>query len=175
MTGLARGRGRGGRGGNATPASVRGERAAHAIYGSIVVLAVIAAEQDTEIRPREVIASVLGVAVVTALAELYADYIGGTIRAGRHPTATERDIAFKNVAIGFLTAIIPVVYFVLAAVDLMRLDTAFDAAVWTGVGVLGAYAVVANLLSGFSIARSLLIGLGFAALGATLVLLKVVF
>jgi hypothetical protein len=139
------------------------------------VLAVIAAEQDTDIRPREVIASVLGVAVVTALAELYADYIGGTIRAGRHPTSAERDIAFKNVAAGFLTAIIPVVYFVLAALDVMRLEVAFDAAVWTGVGVLGAYALVANLLAGFSVARSVLIGLGFTALGATLVVLKVIF
>jgi hypothetical protein len=175
VTGLARGRGRGGRGGSPTSASARGERAAHAIYGSIVVLAVIAAEQDTEIRAREVIASVLGVAIVTALAELYADYIGGTIRAGRHPTSGERDIAFKNVAIGFLTAIIPVAYFVLSAAGLMRLEVAFDFAVWTGVGVLGAYALVANLMAGLSFARSLLIALGFTALGAALVVLKVLF
>jgi hypothetical protein len=159
----------------AAAARTRGERAAHAIYGSIVVLAVIVAEQDTSIDAGEVIASVLGVAVVTALAELYADYIGGTIRASRHPTATERDIAFKNVAVGFLTAIIPVVYFVLAALDVMSLDTAFDAAIWTGVGVLGAYALIANFLAGFTLARSLLIGAGFTALGAALVLLKVIF
>ncbi len=139
------------------------------------MLAVIVAEQDTSIEAGEAIASVLGVAVVTALAELYADYIGGTIRAGRHPTATERDIAFKNVAMGFLTAIIPIVYFVLAAVDVMRLDTAFDFAIWTGVGVLGAYALVANLLAGFSVRRSVLVGLCFTACGAALVALKVIF
>lgn len=174
MTGTARGRGRGGRGTNDEAAAVRGERAAHAIYGSIVVLAVIVAVQDAA-GAGEVIASVIGAAFVTALAEVYADYIGGTIRAGRHPTSAERDIAFKNVAIGFLTAIIPVVYFVLAALDMMGLNAAFDAAVWTGVGVLGTYALIANLLAGFSFARSLLIGLGFTALGATLVVLKVLF
>lgn len=133
------------------------------------------AEQDTSIEAGEVIASVVGVAVVTALAELYADYIGGTIRASRHPTATERGIAFKNVAVGFLTAIVPVVYFVLAAFDVMKLDTAFDAAIWTGVGVLGLYAFVANRLAGMSMARSVLIGVGFTSLGAALVALKVVF
>jgi hypothetical protein len=139
------------------------------------VLAVILAEEDTDIGAAEAIASVIGAAVVTALAELYADYIGGTIRARRHPTAVERDLAIKNVAIGFLTAIVPVIFFVLAALDVMRLDAAFDAAVWTGVGVLGAYAVAANLIAGFSVRRSVIIGLGFTALGATLVVLKVVF
>jgi hypothetical protein len=153
----------------------RGERAAHAIYGSIIVLAVIVAEEDTAIDSGEVIASVLSVAVVTALAEMYADYIGGTIRAARHPTAGERGVAFGNIAAGFLTAIVPVVYFVLSAAGAMRLETAFDAAIWTGVGVLGAYAVVANRLAGFSVARSLLTGLGFTVLGASLVALKAVF
>ncbi len=133
------------------------------------------AEQDTSIEAGEVIASVLGVAVVTALAELYADYIGGTIRAARHPTGAERDIAFRNVAVGFLTAILPVIYFILAALDVMKLDTAFDAAIWTGVGVLGVYAFVANRLAGMSMVRSTLIGIGFTSLGAALVALKVVF
>jgi hypothetical protein len=139
------------------------------------VLAVIVAEEDTSIGANEVIASVVGVAVVTALAELYADYIGGTIRASRHPTAAERGIAFKNVAAGFLTAVVPVVYFILAEAGAMTLETAFGAAIWTGVGVLGAYAVVANRLAGFSLARSLGVGLFFTALGAALVALKAIF
>jgi hypothetical protein len=152
----------------------RGERAAHAIYGSIIVLAVIVAEQDTSIDGSEVIASVIGVAVVTAMAELYADYIGGTIRAARHPTSAERGIAIKNVIAGFLTAIVPAAYFVLSEAGAMSLDAAFDAAIWTGVAVIGAYAVIANRLAGFSLARSLLVGIGFAALGASLVALKAI-
>lgn len=171
----ARGRRRGGRE-QATEADARrGERAAHAIYGSIVVLAVIVAEQDTSIDAGEVIASVVGVAVVTALAELYADYVGGTIRASRHPTKAEWSGALRSVAIGFLTAILPVVYFIFAAAGTIGLEAAFDAAIWTGVGVLGLYAFVANRRAGFSLARSLLVGLGFTALGAVLVGLKVLF
>jgi hypothetical protein len=117
----------------------------------------------------------VSVAVVTAFAELYADYIGGTIRAARHPTSGERGIALRNIAAGFLTALVPVVYFILAAAGAMRLDAAFNAAIWTGVGVLGAYAVVANRLAGFSLSRSLLVGFGFTALGASLVALKAAF
>jgi hypothetical protein len=152
----------------------RGERAAHAIYGSIIVLAVIVAESDTSIDPEEVIASVVTVATVTALAEIYTDYIGGTIRAARHPTSAEQRIAFRNIVAGFLTALAPVVYFVLSAAGAMRLEVAFDAAIWTGVGLLGAYAVVANRLAGLSVARSLLAGLGFTILGASLVALKAI-
>jgi hypothetical protein len=139
------------------------------------VLAVLVAEQDTSIEASEVIGSVVGVAVVTALAELYADYIGGTIRAGRHPTEAERGVALRNIAAGFLTAILPVVYFILAEAEVMELDSAFDAAIWTGVGVLGLYAVVANRLAGFSLWRSLLVGTGFTLLGASLVALKAAF
>jgi hypothetical protein len=150
----------------------RGERAGHAIYGSIVVLAVIIAEKDNAVTAGEAIATVVGAAVVTALAELYADYIGATIRRRRHPNETEMHLYLGEIAAGFFTALIPVVFFILAELDVIGLDAAFDIAVWTGVAILGAYAVVANLLAGLSVARSLLIGLGFTAVGAALVVLK---
>ncbi len=153
---------------------IRGERAAHAIYGLIVVLAVMIVEADTTITTRQAIGTIIGAATITALAELYADYIGATIRARRHLTKSERDVEFRNIAIGFMTALLPVGFFVLAALDVIELQTAFDAAIWTGVGLLGSYAVVANRLAGFSIRRSLLIGLAFTLLGASLVILKAV-
>lgn len=152
----------------------RGERAAHAIYGSIVVLAVIVALDDTDVTAGETIGTVVGAAVITALAELYADYIGAVIRHQRHLTSAEREFELQSIAVGFLTALTPVVFFVLAALGLMDLASAFDAAVWTGVVVLGAYAVIANRFAGIGIGRSILIGAGFTALGALLVGLKVV-
>jgi hypothetical protein len=63
---------------------------------------------------------------------------------------------------------------VLALLDAISLQSAFDAAIWTGVGLLGAYAVVANRLAGLSPGHSLLIGLAFTMLGAGLVVLKAV-
>jgi hypothetical protein len=156
------------------PDRQRGDRAAHAIYGSIIVLAVIIAENDTAVSAGEAIGSVIGAASVTALAQLYADYIGATIRSHRHPTEPEQRATIGNVLAGFATAVLPVGFLILAAVGAMDLDVAFDCAVWTGVAVLGAFALVANRLAGFSIGRSVLVGTGFTLLGAFLVLLKTV-
>ena len=156
------------------PDRERGDRAAHAIYALIVVLAVIIAEADTGISAREAIGSAVGAAVVTATAELYADYIGAMIGGRRHLTERERSFEIRTITAGFVTALLPVTFFILAAAGAIDLESAFDAAIWTGVGLLGAYAVVANRVAGLPLGRSLLIGAGFAALGALLVLLKVV-
>ncbi len=139
-----------------------------------MVLAVLVVQADTAITAREAIGTVLGAAVITALAELYADYIGATIRSRRHLTSEERSFEARNIAYGFLTALAPVVFLVLAGLDVLELQTAFDLAIWTGVGLLGVYAVVANHLAGFSLRRSLAIGLAFTALGAVLVALKAI-
>lgn len=148
------------------------ERSRHAIYGSVIVLAVIIALDETAIKPREAIASVLGAAIATVLAEIYADYLAGTIRAGRAPTKKERNLAFTDAAAGTVAAILPIAFFVLAALGVMEMPAAFDAAVWTGVAVVGFYAFAANRLGGMGITRSVLAGIAFAALGAILVLIK---
>jgi hypothetical protein len=150
----------------------RGERAVHTIYGSVVVLAVIVAARGSDVTAGEAIASVVGAAVVTALAEIYADYIGATITARRHPTPRERETTIRNFGFGFLAAISPVVFFILAALGVIRLDVAFDIAVWTGVAVLGGYATVAHRLAGNALGPSLAVGLFFSAIGAFLVGLK---
>jgi uncharacterized membrane protein YbhN (UPF0104 family) len=69
------------------------QRVSHASYGSIVVLAVILALEGRTDDPWEVLASVLGAAVATALAEIYADYLGATIRRHRRLTREERHTA----------------------------------------------------------------------------------
>jgi hypothetical protein len=148
------------------------ERARHAVYGSVIVLAVIIALDETSIRPREAIASVIGAAIATLLAELYADYLGETIREARSPTHAERVRALSDASAGMIAAALPVVFFVLAAADVMSMESAFDAAIWTGVGVVGFYAFVANRAAGFSVARSLLACVAFALLGTILVLIK---
>ena len=148
------------------------ERGRHAVYGSVIVLAVIVALDGTDVRPREVLASVLGAAIATVLAELYADYLAATIRAGRRPSAAERRERIGNAALGLLAAVLPAIFFLLAMLGAIELEAAFAAATWTGVGVVGFYAFVANRISGAGIGYSLAIGAAFTALGAVLVLLK---
>ncbi len=146
--------------------------ARHAVYGSVIVLAVMIALDDTSVGAGEAMASVIGAALATVLAELYADYLAGMIEAGRAPKGAELRESFRNAAVGLFAAILPVIFFILAAFDVMDISTAFDAAVWTGVGVVGFYAFVANRLGGMGIPRSLLAGFGFTVLGTLLVLLK---
>jgi hypothetical protein len=146
--------------------------ARHAVYGSVIVLAVVIALDDTSVRPGEAIASVVGAALATVLAEVYADYLAGMIEAGRAPTRPELREAFRNATAGLLAAILPVVFFILAAFGVMETTTAFNFAVWTGVGVVGLYAFFANRVGGMSVTRSLVAGFGFTVLGTLLVLLK---
>ncbi len=148
------------------------ETARHAVYGSVIVLAVIIALDDTSVRAREAIASVLGAAVATVLAELYGDYLAETIRERRRPTPAERAEAVRSALAGLLAAILPVIFFVLAGFGVVELPTAFEVAVWTGVGVVGFYAFVANRVGGMSVGRSVGAGVLFTLLGAVLVLIK---
>ncbi len=113
-------------------------RARHAVYGSVIVLAVVIALEGTDVRPRAVVESVLAAAIATVLAEVYADHLAGMIREARVPTAVERVETAKNAAAGLLAAVLPVLFFVLAWIGIMGLDAAFTAAIWTGVGVVGA-------------------------------------
>ena len=154
---------------------VRGRRAEHAIYGSIIVLAVIVAEDTASVTMRVAVATVVGAALVTSLAHVYADYIGELIRAGHHPSRAEWQADLKNAAFGFAVSILPAAVLFLSALDSITLDAAFDIAEWLGVAVIGAYSFGANMLAGLPLARSLLIGFGFTLLGAGLVALKIVF
>lgn len=138
----------------------------------MIVLAVMIALEDTGIGADEAIASIVGAAVATVLAELYADYLAATIREGRRPTPEERANAVRNALAGLVAAVLPVVFFVLAEAGALELDTAFDAAIWTGVGVVGAYAFVANRVGGMSIWWSLAAGGAFTVLGTVLVVIK---
>jgi hypothetical protein len=148
------------------------ERARHAVYGSVIVLAVIVALDGTGVRAREVLASVLGAAIATVLAELYADHLAATIRRARQPSTSERVERVRDAGYGLLAAVLPGTFFLLAALDVLELSNAFTAAIWTGVGVVGFYAFVANRIAGSGIVRSLAVGVAFAALGTVLVLIK---
>ncbi len=147
-------------------------RARHAVYGSVIVLAVVIALDGTDVHPRTVVESVLAAAIATVLAEVYADHLAGMIREARVPTAVERVETARNAAAGLFAAVLPVLFFVLAWIGIIGLDAAFTAAIWTGVGVVGFYAFLANRISGSTMGRSVAAGVGFTILGAFLVLLK---
>jgi hypothetical protein len=148
------------------------ERAARAVYGTIIALAVIATLEGGSTPAEEIIAAVIGGVVAAQLAELYAGYLADVIRLQRHPERGRvRAAAFDSFA-GTLAALLPVIPFVLAAAGAMERQTAFDIAFWAGLGVLAAYALLANHLAGLRGTQNLLACLAVLGIGLALIALK---
>jgi len=156
-----------------TPKEVLGDYVAKAVYGSVIALSVVATLNAFAPPPQEAIAAVLGATLAVVLAEVYAGRIGGVIRAGRPLTGEEKSRLWHESLAGLCGAIVPVVFFVLAALGVVADTHAFEWALWTGVVTLGLYALAAARITGAPWGRALAAGLGGASLGVTLILLKV--
>jgi hypothetical protein len=150
-----------------------GIHADRAIYVLIATLAVSVALQDgTGASPVAVLASVAGTAIALTLAELFAGRVGISIREHRTPTDGEMRSEYHAALTGLAVAALPTVFFLLATLDLIKLETAFVIAQWTGFAVIGIYAYIAARSAGRSQARSLVSGVGLALIGGMLILIN---
>ena len=113
------------------------QRAARAVYGSIVALAVIVVLDKASAEADEVIAAVIGSVIAATLAEQYAEYIAHVIRERRHLTAPEIVQQAKDGAAGALAALVPLVPFLAVEFDGSSCPTAYEIAPWLGLGVIG--------------------------------------
>jgi hypothetical protein len=80
-------------------------------------------------------------------------------------------MAEDAVAVGFGVAF-PAVFFVLSALGLLQVDTAFRIAKWTGLALIGFYGFWAARFAGAAPHRALLKGALVALIGAGLIALK---
>jgi len=147
-------------------------RAEHAVYGTLIVLAVVTGLDEVSASAREAFFGVLGGAIAVALSEMYADMIGATIRGQRAPNRAEYREFAVDMAFGFGAAIFPAIFFLLAWLDAMKLGRAFTVAEWSGVGILFGYAFVATRAASLKLSHSLLWAVGLTACGVVLVELK---
>jgi len=129
-------------------------RATHAVYGSIVVLAVVTGLDEASASARQAFLGSVGAALAVVLAEIYADMIGTTLREKRPPNREEWQEFTIDVAFGFGAACFPALFFLLARLDAIGLGTAFALAEWVGIGVLWVYALVASRAAGQGIIRA---------------------
>ena len=148
------------------------QRAARAVYGSIIALAVIIALEDTSASALEVVAASIGAVVAAMLAEGYAEYVAQVIRQRRYATRTELVQNFQDIGAGALAAMIPVAPFVLAELGLIELQTAYDVAPWLGVAVIGAYSLLANRLDGLGAVQTWLLTAAGMLVGVSLIAIK---
>jgi hypothetical protein len=150
------------------------QRAARAVYGSIVALAVILVLEEASSEADEVIAAVIGSVIAATLAEQYAEYIGHVIRERRHLTGAEISQQVKDAAAGTVAAMAALFPFLLVEVDVIELPTAYDIAPWLGLGVIGGYSLLANREAGISRARNIVVTGLALAVGASLIAIKAI-
>ena len=147
-------------------------RATHAVYGSIVVLAVVTGLDEASATAREAVFAVLGAALAVALAEIYADVIGTTFGQRRPPTTAEWIEFGVDVGFGFGAALSPAIFFLLVLVDQLSLGHAFTIAEWSGVALLWLYVFAAGRAAGLALPHSLVWAIALTICGIGLVELK---
>ena len=145
---------------------------ARVVYGAIIGLALIVALQKHPPAAGTMIASLMGTAVAVGLAELYAEMVGIETRE-RHRIRRDQlgELRDDSLAVAFGVAF-PTVFFLLAVLGAIELDTAFDLAKWTGLGLIGFYGFVAARYAGAPVSRALIQGAGAAAIGGALIAFK---
>jgi hypothetical protein len=145
---------------------------ARVIYGQIIGLALIVALQGYPPSAGKMIGWLVGTAVAVALAELYSEVVG--VEASERHRVTRhqlRPMADDAAAVAFGVAF-PAVFFLLAAIGVMRTEFAFTLAKWSGFVLIGFYGYWAARFSGASVLRALVHGGLTGLVAASLILLK---
>lgn len=145
---------------------------ARVIYGAIIGLALIVALQGHPPSAAAMVGWLLGTAVAVGLAEFYAEVVGAETRERHRVTRAQLEEMVEEAGAVALGIVFPVIFFVLAAVGLIGLDTAFSVAKWSGLGLIGFYGFWAARFAGARVAAAVLQGAAVALIGAGLILLK---
>jgi hypothetical protein len=143
------------------------------VYGAIIGLTLIVAVEQHPPRAA-VMAAWLGLTGVTvALAEVYSEVIGIETRERHRVTRHQfAHLLVEGWAVTLGVAF-PAVFFLLAVVHLIELDTAFTLARWSGLGLIGFYGYWAARFAGAPVPRALAQAAAVAAIGGIVIAFKV--
>jgi hypothetical protein len=148
------------------------ERVSRVTYGAIVGMAVIVVLEHHPSAPGVVAGTLAATGLAVALAEVYSEVVGVHTRTHRLVDRRHLGQALEEglaVAVGIA---FPAVFFLLAAAGWIELDSAFTAAKWSGLGLIGFYGFCAGRLSGSGWLSSTLQALAVVAIGAALIAFK---
>jgi hypothetical protein len=145
---------------------------AKVVYGSIIGLALVVALAAHPPSAGAMIVSLLGTAVAVGLAEIYSEIVGAETST-RH-SVTRRQVAHMlddAVAVAFGIAF-PALFFLVALLGVISVDTAFTLAKWSGLALIGFYGYVAARFAGAPVHQALLRASFVALVGGALIVLK---
>ena len=142
------------------------------VYGSIIGLALVVAIEKHPPAAWVMAVWLLGTALAVGLAEVYSEVVGAETSTRQPVTRPQfRHMVEDAVAVGFGVSF-PAVFFVLSALGLLQVDTAFTVAKWSGLGLIGFYGYWAARFAGAAPHNALLKGAIVALIGAGLIGLK---
>jgi hypothetical protein len=145
---------------------------ARVIYGAVIGLALVVALEAHPPTAGEAAAAVLGAAAAVGFAEIYSELLATETRSRRVPGAPQVRAVVTDAAAVVFGAAFPAIFFVLAALDVIGLSTAFTLSKWTGLGLLCAYGFAAGRMSGSGVGGAVLHAAAVGAIGGVLILLK---
>jgi VIT1/CCC1 family predicted Fe2+/Mn2+ transporter len=142
------------------------------VYGSIIGLALVVALESHPPKPSVMAVWLAGTALAVGLAEVYSEIVG--TETSTRQSVTRRQVGHMvedAVAVGFGVAF-PAAFFLLSALGLFEVETAFTIAKWTGLALIGFYGFWAARFAGAAPHHAVLKGLLVALIGAGLIALK---
>jgi hypothetical protein len=145
---------------------------ARVIYGAIIGLALVVALGQHPPTAVQTTAAIIATAVAVGLAEIYSEYVGVEARERRRPDRAQvRQLGIDALAVGF-GASVPAVFFVLAVAGAIEIETAFQLAKWTGLGLICLYGFLAGRLAGSPVTRALAHASALGVIAGALIALK---
>jgi len=155
-------------------AHLRSGQVSKIVYGSIIGLALVLTLEAHPSTPGVVIGSLVATGFAVGLAELYSEVIGAHTKKGLGEEHAATAEVVEETAAVIIGVSFPAVFFVGSAIGLWELDTAFQLAKWTGLGLIAGYGYLAARLSGAGVPRALLQASGVAIIAALLIAFKAI-
>lgn len=150
----------------------RTERFAHAMYGLIIITAVLVAEAEHVTDAVDALLIVLGTGLVLLLAHTYVAVVAErTLLKHRLESNKRIEVLIDNVPV-LIAVLAPSLLFIAAEAGAIEIETAFTWAIAFTVVALYAIGVLEGRRIGYSWARSLLVGLGGAFIGAVIIMVE---
>jgi hypothetical protein len=154
----------------ALAAHLRSEQVSEVVYGTVIGLALVVALEAHPPAAGVTAVTSSTTAVAVGLAELYSEFVGARVR--RNEGAQQRGVVTSEVLAVVAGASFPAVFFILAAVDVLELDTAFTIAKWSGLGLIACYGFLAARLGGEPSHKALMHAGVVTAIGVFVIALK---
>ena len=147
----------------------RTERFAHGIYGLIIITAVLVAEAEHTVDPIDALVIVVGTGLVLLLAHTYVAVVAErTLLRHRLDNDERVEVLIDNLPV-LIAVLGPSLLFIAAETGAIEIETAFRWAIGFTVLALYAIGVFESRRVGYTWARSLIMGLGGALIGAVII------